>query len=231
MWRFPRRIPKSGRVADSEDLNEGFFPLVAASGHLGEGNWQDDMSGQLNSVTEVAAGIAYDASFVGNAHYAGGPVDTAIAGGLYGGLVQIGSGWTQVASATRTIDVEVGPVIVMASFQHGRRRPNNGSNEPDRHAYVHVQYGIRLDGSTLPISVVGDQDSGSEGQAMERGLWNYRQGVDIFQIVDVAPGRHTFELVCHAEGELGDLEGDEDDPDQDDFVVIYSYELLAVEVK
>jgi hypothetical protein len=230
MWRFPGRRPRLTQVIDAEDLNEGFLPLVAASGHLGEGNVRDLLAGQVDAVAEVASDVAYRDHFAANTVYAGGPVDDAIAGGGTA-RVQIGNGWTRVGVLLLEHDVEAGPVLLMASFQHGRRRPNNGNNEPERHAYVNVQYGFRMDGNVLSLSVVGDQDSGHEGDGMEKGIWNHLQGVDLFFIVDCGPGRHAFEVVCHAESDIVSEEDIVDDTDLDDYVVVYSREFVAIEVK
>ncbi len=220
MWRFPRRIPKTGQVIDHEDLNAGFLPLVAGSGHLGEGNWQDDLSGQLNPVTEVADDVAYRYSFVQGTSYCGGPVASA----TNELRVAVGPGWTRLGELVITRDVEAGPVMVLASFQHGKSAPGDGNDTLASRAYVHVNYGIRVDGNVVPLSVVGDQDRGNAGDGMEFGIWNYLQGIDIFLILDVAPGRHTFELVVTADAEL--LEATDYDE-----VLVYNPEFVVVEVK
>lgn len=220
MWRFPRRIPHTTQVIDHEDLNDGFLPLVAASGHLGEGNWQDDMSGQLNAVTEVDNDIAYRTSYVQATSYCGGPIASA----TNETRVAVGPGWTRVGALTRTLDVEAGPVIAVASFQHGKSAPGDGNDTLASRAYVHVNYGIRVDGNVVPVSVVGDQDRGNAGDGMEFGIWNYLQGIDIFVILDVPPGRHTFEVVVTADAEL--LEATDYDE-----VIVYNREFVVVEVK
>lgn len=219
MWRFPRRRPHASQVVDHEDLNDAFLPLVAASGHLGEGNFQDDLSGQLNAVTEVDTDVAYRHHGVKATSYAGGPVASASGETR----IAIGPGWTRIGSMTRTIDVETGPVICVFSAQHGRAIPNDGNDSLPSVARVHTNYGIRIDGSVEPLSVIGDQDRGHSGDGMEHGIWNYRQGVDIFFIAVVAPGRHTFEAVCNAEATT--------DVASLDQIVVYNREFIVVEVK
>lgn len=220
-WKLPRKVPVAGQIPDAQDLNDGFRPFTEADGRLSEGNFAETMAGQLAQHTDIAEDIALRSMSIRANQYAGGPVASA----TYA-QVPIGPGWTRVEDLVRTLNVETGPLLVMVSLQAGRESPGDGVAARAQRAYMHSRFALRVDGSVVPHSVVGDQDSSTEGEGMELGLWNYLQGVDIFCVVPVGPGSHTVEVVAQAEGSVTT-----DLASASESLLVYSRELVVVEVK
>lgn len=225
-WRHPEKIPKAGQVIDYKDLNAGFRPFVEADGKLGEGNFSDTLATTLDTSADLATDIAYRSDSARATSYAGGPVASA----TNEIQIRVGPGWTAVdgggsGALRKTFQVETGPVILLASFQAGRLEPGDGDASTPDAFFMHPQFAFRVNGSLIETSVVGDQDFSKEGEGMELGPWNYLHGVDMFYILDIGPGRHTVEVVAHAEGDPTSLASAEE------AILIYNRELVVVEVK
>jgi len=227
-WRLPKKIPVAGQIPSARDLNDGFRPFTELDGHLAEGNFSSDMATQLAQHTDIEEDVALRTTGATASCYVGGPVTTYPNNSSDNDSlvsIKIGPGWSTVGTLTRTLHVDVGPVIVMASFQAARREPGDGQALEPSAFFMHAQYGIRVDGNLQETTVVGDQDTSSEGEWMEFGIWSYLQGVDIFAILDVGPGKHTIEVVAHAEGDIVSLVGDREN------ILVYNRELRVIEVK
>tara|TARA_R110002096_G_scaffold398191_1_gene594266 strand:+ start:250 stop:933 length:684 start_codon:yes stop_codon:yes gene_type:complete len=225
-WKFPERIPRTGEVVDNRDLNEAIQPFVEEDGRLNEQNWSSSMA-----VTVTRADLAVDASFrVLHKHNTIDASDTD-AGSPFS--VEASQTWEPLlmdgTNTEYSLSSRGGTLVVIASLQMGLQ--GNPGAWGDGTAYldgareevVHGLFGIRLDGALLPISVVGDQDTSSEGENMETGLSGYLQGIDIEISVPVTPGRHTVEIVAKSEA----LASASDQV----AILIYSTELLVWEIR
>lgn len=225
-WRHPKKIPKTGEVIDSEDLNEGFRNFVEADGHLSEGNFSTSMASTLTPQTDLADDVANRVGSRKSLSYAGGPI-SAVTNEV---RVRIGPGWSRIAEASglglsREIQVEVGPVVLVASFQAGRLNPATGDASTPDAFFMNPRFAFRVNGSVINASVVGDQDYSKEGEGMELGPWNYLHGVDMFYVLPIGPGKHLIEVVASAEGDPDSLASAEE------AVMVYNRELVYWEVK
>lgn len=225
-WRVPKWIPTASQVVDYRDMNDAFQEFVDADGHLSEGNFNTGMSANLNQVSDIADDAVFRATRQKAVAYAGGPFSAA----TNYVTIKPGPGW-QVVSAggsgelVDTIDVTTGPIIVLASFQHRRKVPNDSSDNVLSTTFLHTRYAIQVDGNVIEHTVTGDQDWATAGEGMERGIWNHLQGVELFAVIPVAPGRHTVKVVaqCILQSALPVT--------PNDAALVFNRELIVVEAK
>jgi hypothetical protein len=185
-WKFPRRLPRANQVVDYRDFNDAFLPFAEEDGRLNEHNWSLDMASQLDRVDDLTDDVSF------RTHVISKELD---ASGTYNGaptlpdFIDADTGWTIIPELTYTFSTGGGTLYVLASIQTGNAAIATT-------ALVYTRLAIRLNGTVLPISVVGDQDFYASGATMETGISSRLMGVDIDHSFPLPPGKHTVDIVA-----------------------------------
>ena len=173
-------------MVDYEDLNSAIIPFVEEAGLLGEQNWKGPIG--LTRSADMDADVGLSAAHVytqadASDSVAFPPANTAV--------MQATGTWAEIPGMAVEFTSTGEALYVLASLQMSTNTSLTATAN-----LVWAKFGIAVDGGTHPILVVGDQDTGAEGPAMEIGVSGYGQGVDIEGSVPVAPGRHRVAVVA-----------------------------------
>lgn len=226
-WKFPKRIPRTGTVVDSDDFNDGIQPFVEEDGRLNEHNWNQDLQTQL-ARTDLADDVSFRVLHKSNIIDAsdtdqGSPV-SFFATNTWQTVAMDGS------AASYSFTSRGGALGVMASLQLGLPgeagawgNGTTGAEDSSKSILAYAKVGILIDGALEPLSVVGDQDSLHEGLSMETGVTGYLQGTDLFLTVPIGPGEHSVAVVISVD----ELE----EETEKNKILVYTTELLVWEIR
>lgn len=223
-WKHPERIPRTGEVVSHRDLNSATQPFVEEDGRLNEQNWSAAMAGTVTRAdlaADVAFRVLHESNVVDASEQTSG---TEINATLQWVPLEVDGTNSAFSFTSRG-----GTLCIFASVQMSIKGQAGGwtdgvaTTSAPRTDIVHGLFGIRVDGALSTISVVGDQDSLSEGANMETGVSGYVQGVEVETTMPVAPGQHTVEVVAKTET----LPTSTDESS----ILVYSTELLVWEIR
>lgn len=178
MWTFPRRKPRDGHVLDPRNANAWVADLDAASASLDAANVADTLADEARASVLADAGQARIKVLADWEEF--GVTDEV------GTEVLKGAGWTVIQSYSFSHDGGVLEVLWSGQYEG-----NSDNNE-----VASLQTGIRVNGGTVPETVIGDQDSTVEGPSMELGLGGYFGGFTNHLAVRLPPGNYTVEGVA-----------------------------------
>lgn len=190
-WKFPTRRFRDGTVINYEDFNEALRAFAEEEGKLNEHNFsnaiaaavaasdlEDDVAWKIGSVSEECD--------IHDGAESGSP-------GVYSNEAVIPATelWTQVDGMSLIFVSTGAPHLFIFTGQH---------LQDDRVTLwatqaTGAQFAIRVDGSVIPESVVGDLDYAQAGEFMERGMMAEALGFECRALVYLPPGLHVVDVV------------------------------------
>lgn len=173
-------------MVDYEDFNSTIIPFVEEAGNLGEQNWSATSGLVRDEDLDPGVGLAFAHTYTESD--ASDSVQNPTGNEA---IVQPISSWVEVEGMSAEFTSSGEALYVLASLQYSTAYPATLGTQ-----LVWTKFGIALDGAVLPELVVGDQDTGPEGPAMEIGVTGYGRGVDIDGVIKLEPGYHRVTVMA-----------------------------------
>lgn len=179
---------------DHVDFDEGLRPFVDELGRYEDENFDEDMKAQL-----VEGDMALDVHRrVHLIQVRNNDDDRSLADKEFRTLRT--DTWVPVGSGAFGLEHEFtsrgGTLSLAASLQMWRPPDTSGPWTPSN---LYVQLAFEVDGSLFTESVIGDQDTYSEGLAMETGMEGLVYSASLEAVLEhLTPGAHTVRVVLRA---------------------------------
>ena len=195
-WRYPKHRTQEHEALDFEVVNRAFYTFTHESaGGLSEHNFQ---TGAITAQEDVIAGAGFQIDRFG-VNSAATFVPLTVVGDDNVVAVPQTRNWETVSLTKRTLTVEGGLVWIIGTLQAQANASTSGTITKTEAA----SWGIAVDGSVIPESVLGGFEESNETFKRNADVrvvgtigfqrWAYPVAVDA--LVEVSAGVHTFSIV------------------------------------